>query len=183
MANYALSATQAIVDYLWTNLTTTNSNIKSDPNDNSGKILSPSYQIDTNGPLLDIIPIFPAQQDMINYQELGTKTHIVYDWVADGYEDNWLICRDSMMFTIYSQDFNKIAEIQSLMLDLFRRMDESARDINASLPSGSPFIFFSVSLADLLSPEPQREKNGWFAGQVVIRYKYGRQVNSSGRFA
>jgi hypothetical protein len=179
MANYALSATQAIVDYLWSNLTTTNSNVT------AGKILeADDYQADLlNGPVLNIIPIFPAQQDMINYQELGTKTHIVYDHVADGYEENWMICRDSMMFTTYSQDFNKIAEIQNLMLDLFRRMDESARDINASLPAGSPFIFFSVSLADLLSPEPQREKNGWFAGQVVIRYKYGRQVNSSGRFA
>lgn len=179
MANYALSATQAIIDYLWSNITSTNSNVT------SGKILEPDdYQADlVNGPLLNIVPIFPAQQDMINYQELGTKTHIVYDWVADGYEENWMICRDSMMFTIYSQDFNKIAEIQNLMLDLFRRMDESAKDINTSLPNGSPFIFFTVSLADLLSPEPQREKNGWFAGQVVIRYKYGRQINASGRFA
>lgn len=180
MANYALSATQTIVDFLWDKLKTTNSYVRSNK-----KIMEENdYQADfINGPLIQIVPIIPAQQDMTNYDVLASKTHIVYDYVADGYEENWLICRDSMMFTIYSKDFNEIAEIQNLMLDLFRRMDDSARDLNAFLPAGSPFIFFTVSLADLLSPEPQREKNGWFAGQVVIKYKYGRQVDSSGRFA
>ena len=180
MANYALSATQTIVDYLWDKLTTTNSNV------NSGKkiMVAEDYAADlVNGPLTYFIPIIPAQQDMINYDILAAKTHIIYDYVADGYEENWLICKDSMMFTIYSKDFREIAEIQNLMLDLFRRMEDSARDLNEALPSGSPFIFFTVSLADMLSPEPQREKNGWFAGQVVIKYKYGRQVDSTGRFA
>ena len=75
-------------------------------------------------------------------------------------------------------------KIQNLILDLFRGMDDPARDINSTLPSNSPFIFYSISLADMLSPEPQREKSGWFAAQAVIRYKYGRQVNAStGRFA
>ena len=55
MANYALSATQAIVDYLWSNLTATNSNVT------AGKILeADDYQADLlNGPVLNIIPIFP----------------------------------------------------------------------------------------------------------------------------
>lgn len=173
MADYSLSASKIIVDYLWQNLQ--DENIL-DPDDYSLDIL--------NGPATGVIPIVPSQQDMLNYEALDGKTHIVYDWVADGYEENWLICRDSIMFTTYSKSPVEILKIQNLILDLFRRMDDSARDINSTLPSNSPFIFYSISLADMLSPEPQREKSGWFAAQAVIRYKYGRQVNAStGRFA
>lgn len=173
MTDYSLSASKILVDYLWQKLQ--DENIL-DAND---------YQADlVSGDFVQYIPIVMSQQDMINDTALSGKTHIIYDWVADGYEENWLICRDSMMFTIYSKSPSEILKIQNLILDLFRRMDDSARDINATLTSTSPFIFYTVSLADMLSPEPQREKSGWFAAQAVIRYKYGRQVNSStGRFA
>ena len=178
MANYALSATQAIVDYLWSNLTTTNSNVT------AGKILeADDYQADLlNGPVLNIIPIFPAQQDMINYQELGTKTHIVYDHVADGYEENWMICRDSMMFTTYSQDFNKIAEIQNLMLDLFRRMDESAKDVN-SLKTTNKLIFHNVMIVETTPIEPSLELQGFLSTDVILEVKYSRVTDGLGRFA
>ncbi len=174
-ADYSLSAAKIIIDYLWANLKSTN-------------ILSQDdYQLDlinqVDLPNDGLVPIIMSQQDMINYDALDGKTHIVYDWVSDGYEENWLICRDSMMFTIYSKYPTKILEIQNLILDLFRRMDDSARDLNNTLSNTSPFIFYSFSLADMLSPEPQREKSGWFAAQAVIRYKYGRQISSStGRF-
>lgn len=171
-ADYSLSASKVIVDYLWQELQDEN-------------ILdADDYALDIlNGPATGIIPIVPSQQDMLNYEALDGKTHIVYDWVADGYEENWLICRDSMMFTIYSKYPAEILKIQNLILDLFRRMDDSARDINSYIGSNSPFIFYTISLADMLSPEPQREKAGWFAAQAVIRYKYGRQVTQAGRFS
>lgn len=184
-ADYSLSATQKVIDYLWKELT-----------DKDAMDID-LYDADLlDSPLLNyVLPILPAQQDQIITNALANKTHIVYDWVADGYEENWLICRDSMMFTIYSKEPSDILKIQNVMLDAFRRMDETARDLNnfnlkwdnASKSfisaQSSPFIFFTVSLADLLSPEPQREKSGWFAGQVVIKYKYGRQTDSAGRFS
>lgn len=189
-ADYSLSATQKIIDYLWKELT------------DKGAMNINDYEVDLlNSSGNYYLPILPSQQDQLVTSALASKTHIIYDWVADGYEENWLICRDSMMFTIYSKDQSDILKIQNVMLDAFRRMDETARDLNnfslkwdntanradgpgdfVSAPS-SPFIFFTFSVADLLSPEPQREKAGWFAGQVVIRYKYGREVDSSGRFA
>jgi hypothetical protein len=181
MADYGLSAAGAIRDFLWSKLITTPSNVKTnkmmfDPTD---------YQIDLlSGTEFTMIPIIPSQQDALLDGALADRNHIIYDYVADGYEDNWLICRDSMMFTVYSKSYAEIAEIQNLMLDLFRRMDDTATDINAYIGNNSPFIFFSVSLIDLLSPEPEREKVGWQAGQIVIKYKYGRQVSpTTGRFA
>lgn len=189
-ADYSLSATQKIIDYLWKELT------------DKGAMEINDYEVDLlNSGGNYYLPILPSQQDQIITNALASKTHIIYDWVADGYEENWLICKDSMMFTIYSKDQSDILKIQNVMLDAFRRMDETARDLNnfylkwdntANRSDGpgnfvpvasSPFIFFTVSVADLLSPEPQREKAGWFAGQVVIRYKYGRQVDSAGRFS
>lgn len=181
MTNYSLNAAGAVRDFLWEKLTTTDSNVKS-----GQKMFDPAdYQIDLlSGTEFTMVPILPSQQDALLDGALADKNHIIYDYVADGYEDNWMICRDSMMFTIYSKSYAEIAEIQNLMLDLFRRMDESAEDINNYIGTSSPFIFFSVSLIDLLSPEPEREKVGWQAGQVVIRYKYGRQISgTTGRFS
>ena len=177
MANYALSATQAIVDYLWSNLTTTNSNVT------AGKILeADDYQADLlNGPVLNIIPIFPAQQDMINYQELGTKTHIVYDHVADGYEENWMICCEKISFTIYSVDFAEINIIRNMMIDVFRRMDESARDLNQS-KSKSKIIFHNTMILEMSPTEPSTELAGFLAADVILEVKYSRTVGAKGRF-
>ena len=132
----------------------------------------------------EIIPIIPVQQSPEMNQFLSGKKHIVYDKIGLSYEENWAICCEQILFTIYSTDVSEINEIRNLMTDLFRRMDDTAEDINNFMGSNSPFIFFSVSLIDLLSPEPEREKVGWQAGQVVIRYKYGRQISpTTGRFS
>ena len=132
----------------------------------------------------EIIPIIPVQQSPEMNQFLSGKKHIVYDKIGLSYEENWAICCEQILFTIYSTDVSEINEIRNLMTDLFRRMDDTAEDINNFIGSNSPFIFFSVSLIDLLSPEPEREKVGWQAGQVVIRYKYGRQISpTTGRFS
>ena len=133
---------------------------------------------------MEVVPIIPVQQQPELNQFLSGKKHIVYDKIGMSYEDIWLLCCEKILFTVYSTDVSEINEIRNLMTDLFRRMDDTAEDINNFIGSNSPFIFFSVSLIDLLSPEPEREKVGWQAGQVVIRYKYGRQISSStGRFS
>ncbi|MEY3429791.1 MAG: hypothetical protein RI930_629, partial [Pseudomonadota bacterium] len=40
------------------------------------------------------------------------------------YEDNWMICCEQILFTIYSVDVTDINEIRNFMTDEFRRMDE-----------------------------------------------------------
>ena len=83
----------------------------------------------------EIVPIIPVQQSPELNQFLSGKKHIVYDKIGLSYEDNWAICCEQILFTIYSTDVSEINEIRNLMTDLFRRMDDSARD--ATLYSGA----------------------------------------------
>ncbi len=69
----------------------------------------------------EIVPIIPVQQSPEMNQFLSGKKHIVYDKIGLSYEENWAICCEQILFTIYSTDVSEINEIRNLMTDLFRR--------------------------------------------------------------
>ena len=131
----------------------------------------------------EIVPIIPVQQSPELNQFLSGKKHIVYDKIGLSYEDNWAICCEQILFTIYSTDVSEINEIRNLMTDLFRRMDDSARD--ATLYSGisSKFKFFSILLADISPTSPSEELAGFLSADVIIEVKYARHLGLTGRFA
>ena len=113
-ANYKIDAINEIRKYLWDNLLTI------------GIFDDEEYTDDNTG--LNIVPIIPVQQSPEMNQFLSGKKHIVYDKVGMSYDNNWMICNEQILFTIYSVDISEIAEIRNFMTDLFRRMDESAKD-------------------------------------------------------
>ena len=131
----------------------------------------------------EIIPIIPVQQSPELNQFLSGKKHIVYDKIGLSYEDNWAISCEQILFTIYSTDVSEINEIRNLMADLFRRMDDSARD--ATLYSGisSKFKFFSILIADISPTSPSEELAGFLSADVIIEVKYARHLDTTGRFA
>ncbi len=71
----------------------------------------------------NIIPIVPVQQTAEMNQFLSGKKHIVYDKIGMSYEDNWLICCEQIMFTLYSTSVADINEIRNYMTDEFRRIE------------------------------------------------------------
>jgi len=105
----------------------------------------------------NIIPIIPVQQTAEMNQFLSGKKHIVYDKIGMSYEDNWMICCEQIMFTIYSTDFSEINEIRNFMMDQFRRMDESAKDVNYWSGLSDKFKFFSIFVADISPTAPSEE--------------------------
>jgi hypothetical protein len=64
--------------------------------------------------------------------------------IGISYEDNWLICCEQIMFTVYSTAVSEINEIRNYMTDQFRRMDESARDVNKWTGLSDKFKFHSI---------------------------------------
>ena len=76
-------------------------------------------------------------------QFLSGKKHIVYDKIGMSYEDLWAICCEQILFTVYSTDISDINEIRNFMTDLFRRVDESARDVNNWTNLSDKFQFYS----------------------------------------
>lgn len=129
-----------------------------------------------------IVPIIPVQQTAEMNQFLSGKKHIVYDKIGMSYEDNWMICCEQVMFTIYSTDFSEINEIRNFMTDQFRRMDDSARDINYWSGLSDKFKFFSIFVADISPTAPSEELQGFFSAEVILEIKYSRILDSQGRF-
>lgn len=130
----------------------------------------------------NIVPIVPVQQTAEMNQFLSGKKHIVYDKIGMSYEDNWMICCEQIMFTIYSTDFSEINEIRNFMTDQFRRMDESARDVNYWSGLSDKFKFFSIFVADISPTAPSEELQGFFSAEVILEIKYSRIMDSQGRF-
>lgn len=130
----------------------------------------------------NLIPIIPVQQSPEMNQFLSGKKHIVYDKIGTSYEDNWMICCEQILFTIYSTEFSEINEIRNFMTDQFRRMDESARDINYWSGLSDKFKFHSVIVADISPTGPSEELQGFLTTDVILEIKYSRILDSNGRF-
>jgi hypothetical protein len=129
-----------------------------------------------------VVPIVPVQQTAEMNQFLSGKKHIVYDKIGMSYEDNWMICCEQILFTIYSTDFSEINEIRNFMTDQFRRMDESARDVNYWSGLSDKFKFFSIFVADISPTAPSEELQGFFSAEVILEIKYSRILDGQGRF-
>lgn len=130
----------------------------------------------------ELIPIIPVQQQPEMNQFLSGKKHIVYDKIGMSYEDNWVICCEQILFTIYSTDISEINQIRNLMVDLYRRMDESARDTNLYSGISQKFKFYSIFVADISPTAPSEELAGFLSTDIVLEVKYARHVGIDGRF-
>ena len=167
MANYGIDAMYEIRKHLWQELLSNNI------------IDQNAYYSDNLGE--SIIPIIPVQQAPEMNQFLSGKTHIVYDKIGSTYEENWMICCEKISFTIYSVDFAEINIIRNMMIDVFRRMDDSARDLNRSR-STDKLIFHNTLILEMSPTEPSTELAGFLAADVILEVKYSRTVGQNGRF-
>jgi hypothetical protein len=167
-ADYKIDAMFELRKFLWAQLKLTG---LFDPDD---------YYSDNLGS--EIVPIIPVQQLPEMDQFLNGKKHIVYDKIGMSYEENWLICCEKVLFTIYSTDITEIYEIRNLMTDLFRRMDESAKDVNSS-KSTNKLIFHSIHITETSPIDPSLEIQGFLSSDVILEVKHSRVTDSLGRFA
>jgi len=167
MTNYGIDAMYDIRKHLWQELLSNNI------------IDQNAYYSDNLGE--SIIPIIPVQQAPEMNQFLSGKTHIVYDKIGSTYEENWMICCEKISFTIYSVDFAEINIIRNMMIDVFRRMDDSARDLNMS-KSTDKIIFHNTLILEMSPTEPSTELAGFLAADVILEVKYSRTVGQNGRF-
>ncbi len=169
MADYTLNARTVINSFLWDQL-------------KEYEIFEEDqYRIDDF--TKEVVPIIPTQQVPEFNNLIGDKPYIIYDYEVHGYDDNWWICEESMLFTIVATKISKISEIIEFMIDLFRRFDDSGKDVQIFNPSSDKIIFYSINLQDASSPAPFDMEGGRMAASVEISYKYSRVLSPSGRFA
>lgn len=168
MVNYGKDAVFELKNYLWHKLKEDNI---FDETDYSGISFMELVGDQT------VVPIIPVQQSPVISDNFSGLDHIVYDKIGISYEQNWIICCEQIMFTTYSTSYDRITEIRNYMIDLFRRMDESARDINNWSGKSAEFKFHTIHIADISPTAPSPEIQGYFAEELVIEIKYSRHVD------
>ena len=168
MVNYKLDAMIELRKYLWQKLK------------DADIFTGSNYYSDNIGD--EIVPIIPVQQAAELNQFLSGKKHIVYDKIGMSYEDLWAICCEQILFTVYSTDISDINEIRNFMTDLFRRVDESAKDVNNWTSLSDKFQFYSIFIADMSPTAPSEELQGFLSMDIVLEIKYSRLSDSNGRF-
>lgn len=166
--NYKLDSMLELRRYLWSELQDSNIFDLDD------------YYSDALGS--HVVPIIPVQQSQELNQFLSGKKHIVYDKIGMSYEDMWAICCEQILFTVYAADVIDIIEIQNFMTDLFRRMDESAQDVNRWDGVSDKFKFHSIYISDLSPTAPSEEMKGFMSSDIVLEVKYSRMTGTDGRF-
>lgn len=83
-----------------------------------------------------LVPIIPVQevpaflQAMDKVDGIASYPYIVYTWYSNGYDQQWFVPNDRIIYTIYSRDNAKLRDIILLMTKHFKRHDESARAVN-----------------------------------------------------
>lgn len=166
--DYKLDASIEIRKYLWDQILTI------------GLLEAEDYYSDNLGS--EIVPIIPVQQSPEMNQFLSGKTHIVYDKIGMSYEENWAICCEQILFTIYSTDVSEINQLRNFMTDLFRRMDNSAKDLNLWQGVSDKFKFYSIFISEISPTSPSEEVQGFLSSDVILEVKYARISDVNGRF-
>jgi hypothetical protein len=69
------------------------------------------------------------------------------------------------------------------MVDLFRRMDESAQDVNRWSGLSDKFKFHSIYVSDMSPTSPSEQMKGFLSSDIVLEVKYSRVISPNGRFA
>lgn len=169
-ADYTRVASYDIIGAIWTELK--NANILSE-ND---------YMAE--GFFEALVPIFPAQQIPEMNNMLPGKPYLTYDISQKNYGVQWWLSEESIFLEVISRNGAQIQTIINFLIDIFRRYDESARDINIELTPNSPFRFLWFKLESADPVQSFKDEGGFMSGTISIGYAYTRDLDPiTGRYA
>lgn len=121
-------------------------------------------------------PIFPVQEVPESNSIPGP--YLVYNCrtTGAGFGEEWWKNVDEVNYLINSTDMEQSAEIIEALDDAFRRMDESATELNAYLRviGKTEFLFFYTRVMSKMSPEPVLQEGGRHSRLLTIRYEYAK---------
>lgn len=168
MADYTKTAVAEIRDYLWQELQDNN-------------ILNKNEYI-ADGFIYPLNPIIPAQQVPEFNNLMSGKPYIFYDFQVDSYSDDFWMCSENLILYVVCKDYGKSLEIINFLIDLFRRMDLTAKDLNLAKSNTSKFKYHYFYTNSVESPQPMEEEGGNQISVIDISYTYSREIGPDGRF-
>lgn len=176
--DYRNTAAYLIRGYVWENL------------QNDG-ILNPDDYI-ADGFTKPLVPLIPMS-DVPQFKNLVPGApYIIWDFSVNGYSEDFWICEEEMTFSVIHNDRNKIVEITMYLVDLLRRMDVTAAEVeefeynslldnNGNLTAEPKFNFYNIYINNI-NNTPEIDEGDIMVGEVWIRYKYSRRIGENYRF-
>jgi hypothetical protein len=166
MADYTDHAVNDLVDFVWTGLVA------------DGLLTASDYTYEST----PLVPFMPIQDQPEFSNRFGDSPYFIYTVTSlPVIGDDWWRMRDEVVFTIVCPDPDKIAELAAWMRDKLRRMDESARLLNAFGGSGK-FNFHNIYFMYSGIDQEARNEAGRIEGEAAFCMEYVRYLDGSGNY-
>ena len=131
-----------------------------------------------------MIPIIPAQQIPEFNNLLPGKSYIVYDVSQKAIPVGWWMQEEVATFNIVSRNPHEIQTVINLMIDVFRRYDKSASELQLQISENSPFKFHYLRVESADPVQAFSDEGGFMNGMISIGYGYTRDLDPvTGRIA
>lgn len=124
-------------------------------------------------PAVNIVPIIPTQQVPEVVDIVGGAPFIVYNFRENPKLDFWL-SRETLSYVIYDANEQRLRAIRNYMVDLLKRYDWSAQDVNDYMASQSitGFEFKEIHIFTATGPGVTTDEGGRQTASVVVSYIY-----------
>jgi hypothetical protein len=130
-----------------------------------------------------LLPIIPSQQVPEFNNLLPGKTYIVYDILQKNFGVQWWMSQETITFEITSTSQPEIQSLINFIIDLFRRYDTSAGEVNLKIDPASPYTFHYFKLVSADPVQSFQTEGGFMTGVVTIDYSYSRDLDPvTGRY-
>ena len=130
-----------------------------------------------------MVPIIPAQEIPEFNNLLPGKTYMVYDIVKKNIGVSWWLDEETATFSVVSRSQNQIQTIINFMVDVFRRYDKSAKEMQLEIAENSPFKFHYFKLDSADPVQAFSDEGGFMLGNISISYASTRDLDPvTGRY-
>lgn len=139
-----------------------------------------------SGPV-PLVPIIPNQQ-LPEFNEIaGGAPFLVYNYTDLDPGSEWFTHTQSAAYVIYDDDEERLRAIHTYMVDLLRRMDWTAQEVNDYFmkntepgTNADAFDFKTVFVTTAVGPEPFEQQGGRQGALVVARIMFTHDLQDNG---
>lgn len=135
----------------------------------------------------NLVPIIPTQQEPVFNDMPSGRPFLVYTFIVNGYDPDLWANVEQVTYRIYSDDERRLRQVTNYIVDLCRRYEWSADELNdwlyndAGLPVDSDdrkMEFKFVQVVGATGPEPARSEGGRQFSTVSVRMTYTTDTGS-----
>lgn len=128
-----------------------------------------------------LVPIIPSQQLPQFTNIVGGAPFMIYNYSVEGGEQVWET-RDKIGYVIYDDNESRLRRIHNFMVQLLKRMDWTAADVNffldstATVENPNEFDFKWVQVDNAAGPQPFENEGGRHGALIMATASYTREI-------